>query len=91
MVVLEDIGVEGGTRVAERIMGNIRNVKGTHWSRPITVSVGVASKPAHTTDKHQLLLFSDQAMYAAKEAGKDRLRIWNRACAEAAAYREDPC
>ncbi|HHT41786.1 MAG TPA: GGDEF domain-containing protein [Firmicutes bacterium] len=91
VVVLEDIGVEGGTRVAERIMGNIRNVKGTHWSRPITVSVGVASKPAHTTDKHQLLLFSDQAMYAAKEAGKDRLRIWNRACAEAAAYREDPC
>lgn len=90
VVILEDIGAEGGARVAERIMANLKAVKETSWGKPITVSVGIACKPGHTTDKHQLLLFSDQAMYAAKAAGKNTLRVWSHECAQAAAAKEDP-
>lgn len=91
VVLLEGVGSEGGARVAERIMANLKAAKETNWGRPVTVSVGIASKPGHTTDKHQLLLFSDQAMYAAKTAGKNALRVWSHECAQVAATKEDPC
>ncbi|HHY10350.1 MAG TPA: diguanylate cyclase [Firmicutes bacterium] len=45
---------------------------------PITVSIGIASLPEDTKDRHQLLLFADQAMYAAKSAGKNTCCIWER-------------
>lgn len=90
VVLLEGMSSEGAARVAERVMANLRQVKGS-WQKPITVSVGVAAKPGDTRDRHQLLLFADQAMYAAKEAGKDTIRIWSCDCATAAAAKEDPC
>jgi len=91
VVILDGLGSEGGARVAERIKANLKALKETEWGKPVTVSVGIASKPGHTTDKHQLLLFSDQAMYAAKAAGKNTLRVWSPECAQAAAAKEDPC
>ncbi|HBG09210.1 MAG: GGDEF domain-containing protein [Firmicutes bacterium] len=91
VVILEGVGAEGGARIAERIMANLKALKKEDWGRPVTVSVGIASKPAHTSDKHQLLLFSDQAMYAAKAAGKNTLRVWSHECAQIAAAKEDPC
>lgn len=91
VVLLEGVGAEGGARVAERIMANLKGLRESYWNKPLTVSVGIASKPGHTRDKHQLLLFSDQAMYAAKKAGKNTLRVWSSECAQAAAATEDPC
>jgi len=90
VVILKDVGPEGGARIAERIMANLKAVKEDEWGRPVTISVGIASKPIHTSDRHQLLLFSDQAMYAAKAAGKNALRVWTPEVAQAAAALDDP-
>ena len=52
------------------------------WRRDLTCSLGVAVYPSHvsregTTDlkKNLLLRAADQAMYRAKEAGKDRIQV----------------
>ena len=40
----------------------------------VTVSIGLASFPSHATDKESLLRAADDAVYHAKETGKDRVR-----------------
>jgi GGDEF domain-containing protein len=53
-----------------------------YWRRPLTTSVGVAVYPVHlprqgSTDlkKNLLLRAADQAMYAAKAGGKNRVEV----------------
>lgn len=41
-----------------------------------TISVGLASYPEGTSDCSQLFHLADQALYASKAAGRDRLSIW---------------
>ncbi len=40
----------------------------------LTVSLGLATFPAHATDKEALLKMADDALYQAKSGGKDRVR-----------------
>lgn len=77
VVLLNGMDGEGAMRVAQRIMGNLGSVRRANWKEPITVSMGIASAPRDARDKHQLLLFADQAMYAAKGAGKNTIQMWN--------------
>ncbi|QGG96580.1 GGDEF domain-containing protein [Actinomarinicola tropica] len=42
---------------------------------PVTISVGVAAAPGHGTTPRDLVRAADQAMYAAKAAGRDRVVI----------------
>jgi diguanylate cyclase (GGDEF)-like protein len=46
--------------------------------RKVTVSVGVASFPAHAASPDGLVEAADQALYAAKRAGKNRVEIWRK-------------
>ena len=66
-----------GRAVAERIRRSIANTEwawaGARWS--LTVSCGVAAKPDHTDEMSKLLLLADQALYRAKEAGRNRVEI----------------
>jgi diguanylate cyclase (GGDEF)-like protein len=76
VVLLQGMDVRGARRVAGRIRENLALSKRAQGARPITVSLGIAVKPTHTTDKRLLLLYADQAMYQAKEAGKDDIQLW---------------
>lgn len=42
-------------------------------SVPVTVSVGVASYPVHATEPEELVKKADKALYASKEAGRNRV------------------
>jgi len=42
----------------------------------VTVSVGVASFPEDADDAQLLVERADQAMYAAKAAGRNRVEVW---------------
>lgn len=91
VVLLQDMNSEGALRVAERIRENLKRLSHVDGKQPITVSIGIASIPENTTDKHQLLLFADQAMYAAKDSGKDTVRLWSCAISDVAITQEFPC
>ena len=46
--------------------------------RKLTVSLGVASFPEDATDKDKLIFCADGALYEAKRAGKNRVRVYKK-------------
>lgn len=76
VVLLPGMGRTAAYSVAERIVTNLEELSFATWQHKITVSIGIATYPHDTSDKRQLLLMADQAMYQAKDAGKDRIRMW---------------
>jgi len=78
-VILPDIDEAGALAAAERIRVNVQNIfSGTsHDNKILTVSLGVACFPGHTDSKQQLLSYADQALYQAKNIGKNNVCIYN--------------
>lgn len=68
------VALPGMDAAQARDMGeNIRAAVGrAPWTqRPITVSVGVATCPAHSTDTSELIAEADLALYRSKQRGRD--------------------
>ncbi|HKM43613.1 MAG TPA: GGDEF domain-containing protein [Limnochordia bacterium] len=76
VILLWGRDARGARHTAQRIRENLASSNHTKKAAPITVSLGIAAKPEHTDDKRQLLLFADQAMYRAKNTGKDSVQTW---------------
>ncbi len=79
-VVLPDTDEKGARRIAQKILNRIRKKKIPHEdsevSSYLTVSLGVATVlPQGNMSGEQLVELSDQQLYRAKAAGKDRYRI----------------
>lgn len=77
-VVLPETDASGAFIVAEKIREavSIARFKDEDGERTIhiTVSIGLASYPVHAHDKESLLKAADDAVYRAKETGKNRVR-----------------
>lgn len=76
VVLLPGTPVTEAVRVAERIRSLVRERSFLHGDDEIllTVSIGVAEQGSDEADFEQLLRRADDAMYAAKRAGRDRVR-----------------
>ena len=82
-VVLPETDVAGAFIVAEKIreaveMHRFSNAEGGR-DRQLTVSSGLATFPTHAKDKDSLLREADDALYHAKNGGKNRVRAPHRA------------
>jgi diguanylate cyclase len=78
-VILGDRNIEGATRTAEKILDALRIrflIDGT-TTISVTVSIGMHYVAGPTTTLSQALKAADEALYAAKAAGRDRLVIGN--------------
>ena len=77
IIVLPDTEIGGATQVAERIRGAIAKLAIPHGARPgglVTVSMGVAStRPSGTEEAYALVKKADEALFDAKQAGRDRI------------------
>ncbi|MBN1193334.1 MAG: GGDEF domain-containing protein [Coriobacteriia bacterium] len=77
-VILPETDASGAFIVAEKIRESIslHRFPDADGARTIhlTVSIGLASYPAHAADKESLLRAADDAVYSVKETGKDRVR-----------------
>ncbi|MDJ0894313.1 MAG: PleD family two-component system response regulator [Alphaproteobacteria bacterium] len=81
VVVMPDTGIDVAARVAERLRKAVseRPFGGTpeSGSLDVTISIGVtAREPGGEQDSEVLLKQADDAMYAAKRAGRDCIRIY---------------
>lgn len=77
-LVLPDATLDGVQRRAEGIRQAIKRLEPVHRDRrlgPVTASFGIALYPDHADDPESLLRASDQALYAAKTGGRDRVII----------------
>jgi diguanylate cyclase (GGDEF)-like protein len=76
-VLLPSTPGENAYYVAERVRRTLSGTRYTGLGLPadvnITISVGVATCPRDATDLDTLMELSDQALYSAKAAGRDRV------------------
>jgi two-component system, cell cycle response regulator len=77
VVVLPETGREGAGYTAERICTSVRRrpILAGGLELSITVSVGVAVFPTHGDSPASIVRAADEALYAAKSAGRDRWRM----------------
>jgi len=77
-IILADATSEGARRRAEDIRAAVKRLELKHGGKPIgglTVSLGVALFPYHADQTTTLLRKAGEALYQAKEAGRDRVVV----------------
>ena len=77
VVVLPGEGLPGARIVAEKIGEAIRSQPFAEFKIPMTISIGVAVYPEHGETIASLLKHADQALFAAKRAGRDRAVVFS--------------
>ena len=77
IVVLPNTGLDQAFVIAERIRNKIIDAKLMGDKRIVTVSLGVSTYPLHASTYEELIEKADQALYVAKNSGRNRTRIWN--------------
>lgn len=78
IIVLKDASSKQALKIAEKLRKSIEDAKILGDKMPITVSMGVASYPKHAQWKRQLIEKVDQAVYMAKESGRNTCKLWNQ-------------
>lgn len=80
-VLLPDAGAAEAAEVAERIRAAVagREIRTAAAQVPVTVSIGLASLGPEHGDPQRLLDDADAALYAAKQAGRNRVERAGRA------------
>jgi diguanylate cyclase (GGDEF)-like protein len=59
--------------VAEKLRRQIELHHFPGVPRPVTLSCGVADYPTHGTTRDEVMAAADQALYSAKQAGRNRV------------------
>jgi diguanylate cyclase (GGDEF)-like protein/PAS domain S-box-containing protein len=73
VVLLPDSGEESAMGLARRVM---QRVAAEEWeNEPLTISVGMAAMNESLENGFQLVELADEALYAAKRAGKNRVMV----------------
>jgi diguanylate cyclase (GGDEF)-like protein len=73
-VLLPNFTVSEAVALAESIRSEIEASKMSVKKLSITASIGVATAPVHATGGKQLLKVADEALYAAKDGGRNLVR-----------------
>ncbi|MSP22948.1 MAG: sensor domain-containing diguanylate cyclase [Dehalococcoidia bacterium] len=79
LIVLKSTSIQQATDVIERLRANVKSVTHSSTEIPggITVSVGLVVGPDHGDEFPLLVDSADQALYVAKNEGRDRLAVWS--------------
>ncbi len=75
VVICPDTGIEAARQCAERLRQNVasQSLKSQAGNIHLTVSIGVAEKKEGINSIEDLLIRADERLYAAKEAGRNRI------------------
>ncbi len=75
LVLLRDIGQDEAATFAERLRTDVAGARALGGPNPVTVSIGVASYPAHGESAEAVIASADTALYRAKENGRNRVAL----------------
>jgi diguanylate cyclase (GGDEF)-like protein len=75
-VILPETPLQGALNVADRLRGRISTMEFSGIGS-ITASIGVSNYPINALNKDDLIRVADQALYVAKNGGRDRVAYFN--------------
>ena len=78
VIILHEATPEFSTQRAEQLRQSVSDIKLAHQGKSFSgfsVSIGVASFPGHGATWEEVLRAADQALYAAKERGRNRVVV----------------
>ncbi len=76
LLLLPECPLDAALRKAEQMLGEIAKLEIRYDGQPlgpVTVSLGVAAFPDHAKESAKLLRHADEALYLAKQAGRNRV------------------
>jgi diguanylate cyclase (GGDEF)-like protein len=74
-ILLPETGAQSALQVAEKLRQLIQRWQFPGVARPVTVSAGSATSPENGTTRDDLVKAADAGLYAAKQAGRNCVRI----------------
>jgi diguanylate cyclase (GGDEF)-like protein len=77
VMLLPDTDTQGTLQLAEKIRKKIETAGLFSHHSPVTISMGIATYPMHSTWSKDLIDKADQAMYFSKEAGRNKTKIYD--------------
>jgi diguanylate cyclase (GGDEF)-like protein len=78
LLVLSNTSLEIAARRAEELRQSFQESENKFGEQYLhaTISIGVAAFPDHGTGAEELIMQADQALYAAKAAGRNKIIVW---------------
>lgn len=73
VILLSQTNAEHALRVAEKLRRIVESWQFPGVARPVTISAGVATYPEYGKTRDELMKAADAGMYAAKQAGRNRV------------------
>ncbi len=74
-ILLPETSGDNALRVAEKVRRAVATWEFAGVPRPVTASIGAACFPLHGDSRDQLVKAADDALYRAKQAGRNRLML----------------
>jgi len=80
VLIMPDSSIDDTLQRVERIrafLKELQQIRNTGLKvSVITLSAGIAAMPEHGSSESELIKAADEAMYAAKQAGRDRVVVY---------------
>ena len=76
IIVLLNTKEKESMEIAEKIRGHIEGLEFSDIDYPLTISIGVSQYPKHGQFSSELIEKADQALYCAKERGRNKVVLW---------------
>ena len=77
IIILKNVNEDAARKIGEKIRENIEKIKIFKIENSITVSIGISMFPKHSQFKEELIEKADQALYRAKEKGRNMVVVWD--------------
>lgn len=76
IIVLPNTSLNDAEIMAEKLRSAVENAHLMGKTNSLTISLGISSYPKHSQLKDELIAKADQALYHAKESGRNQYSVW---------------
>jgi diguanylate cyclase (GGDEF)-like protein len=83
-ILLPETTTERAQAVAEKLRRVVADHQFPGVPRPVTISLGIADCPTHAASRDELVRAADEALYAAKQNGRNRVETAQQAVGKGA-------
>lgn len=77
IIILNNVDEEQAFAIGDKLRKGVANLSISSIKQNITISIGISLFPKHSQFKEELIIKADQALYNAKDKGKNRIEMWN--------------